>query len=86
MSYVPLEHLMRSAKSLFKLVLAASERANEIGQGAPPLVRTGSKKATTMALDEFAAGKVHYIDLAAQEKPSEIPTSGGGEIDSGDEA
>lgn len=84
MAYVPLEHLMKHAKSLYKLVLCAAERANEIAQGAPLLVKTDSKKATTIALEEFSAGKIRYHDLGAEEKPSEIPSSGG-EIDSGDE-
>lgn len=71
MAYVPLEQLMKNARSLYKLVLSAAERANEIAQGAPPLVKTDSKKATTVALDEFAEGKVRYVDLSREEKTRE---------------
>lgn len=60
MAYVALEKLMRQDTSLYKLVLAAAARANELAQGAQPLVRTASKKVSTIALEEIAAGKVGY--------------------------
>lgn len=60
MSYVPLEKLMRKDTSLFKLILTAAARANELAQGAQPLVTSSSKKISTVALQEIAAGKVTY--------------------------
>lgn len=63
MAYVPLEKLMRKDTSLFKLILAAAARANELAQGAQPLTRTTSKKVSTIALEEMAAGKVHYEEI-----------------------
>ena len=60
MTYVPLEALKKKNKSLFRLVLAAAERANEINSGAPPLMETSLKSPTTVALQEFAEGKVYY--------------------------
>ena len=63
MAYVPLEKLMRKDTSLFKLILAAAARANELAQGAQPLVQTASKKVSTIALEEIAAGKVRYEEV-----------------------
>lgn len=61
MSYVPLEKLVKKDQtSIFKLVLTAASRANELAQGAQPLVKTSSKKVSTVALEEIAAGKVRY--------------------------
>jgi len=61
MAYIPLEKLLRSKDaSLFKLILTAAARANELAQGAQPLIRTSSKKVSTIALEEIASGKVSY--------------------------
>ena len=57
MSYISLEKLLRNEKtSLFKLTLVAAARANELAQGAQPIVKTLSKKVSTIALEEIAAG------------------------------
>lgn len=60
MTRIPLEKLMRKDTSLFKLILAAAARANELAQGAQPLVQTSSKKVSTITLEEIASGKVYY--------------------------
>lgn len=61
MAYISLEKLTTEEKpSLFKLVLAAASRGNEIAKGVKPLVETESKKVTTVSLEEIAAGKVTY--------------------------
>lgn len=60
MSYIPLEKLTRKDTSLYKLILTAAARANELAQGAQPLVQTASKKVSTIALEEIASGKVSY--------------------------
>ncbi len=62
MAYIPLEKLLRSSSSLYKLVMAASKRATELSQGAEPLVQTSSKKISTIALEEIAEGKVQFED------------------------
>lgn len=62
MTYVPLEKMIEKNPSLYKLALVAAERANQLAQGAKPLVETDSKKPTTIALEEIAAGKVRYED------------------------
>lgn len=70
MAYIPLEKLMRKDTSLFKLILAAAARANELAQGAEPLIQTGSKKISTIALEEIAAGKASYKEKKAASKKS----------------
>ena len=69
MGYIPLEKLIRPDKtSLYKLVLTASARANELSQGGQPLVRTTSKKVSAVALEEIADGKVHYEETKSKKK------------------
>lgn len=58
MSYVPLEKMIKQCPSLYKLVLGASERANELNEGAEPLIKSNAKKVTTITLEEIVAGKV----------------------------
>ncbi len=70
MAYVPLEKLMKKDTSLFKLILTAAARANELAQGAQPLIQTGSKKVSTIALEEIAAGKVGYKEKKSAAKKS----------------
>lgn len=60
MAYVPLEKMIDKNPSLYKLVLLAAERANEINLGSKPLVKTESKKASTIALEEIRDGKVRF--------------------------
>ena len=69
MSYVPLEKLIKTKEtSRFKLVLTAACRANELAQGAQPLVKSESKKVSTIALEEIAAGKVRYEECKPKSK------------------
>ena len=70
MAYIPLEKLMRKDTSLYKLILMAAARANELAQGAQPLISTSSKKVSTIALEEIAAGKVHYKEVKRPQKKS----------------
>ncbi len=69
MPYVPLEKLMKKdGTSLYKLTLAAAQRANELAQGAQLLVKTSSKKVSTIALEEFAQSKVRYEEVKSKSK------------------
>ena len=71
MSYVSLEKVLKSGEnSLFKLTLTAAARGNELAQGATPLVKTHSKKVSTIALQEIAAGKVRYDEIKPKGKKS----------------
>ena len=55
---IPLEELLKTEDSHYKLVLLAARRANEIVKGSPPLIVTRSKKPAIVALEEIAKGKV----------------------------
>jgi len=67
MSYVPLEKLLDKADgSIYKLVIAASNRALEIAEGQPRLVEMeASVKPSTVALNEIAAARVTYKKIKA---------------------
>lgn len=69
MAYISLEKLLkRKEVSLFKTVLIAAARANELAQGAQPLIKTDSKKISSIALEEMAAGKVRYEETKKSKK------------------
>jgi DNA-directed RNA polymerase omega subunit len=71
MSYVPIEKMLtEKQQSIYKLVLTAAMRANELTQGAQPLVKTDAKKVTVVALEEIAAGKVRYEETKSKSKKS----------------
>jgi len=68
MGYIALEKMIKGAKSsLYRIALTAASRANELAQGAKPLVKTSSKKISTIALEEVAAGKVSYEEGKAKD-------------------
>jgi len=60
MGHQPLERLLPQANhSIYKLVLLAAKRATEIADGMPRLLEyPSSGKATSIALEEIAEGKV----------------------------
>lgn len=71
MSYIPLEKLVKKNEaSLYKLALTAAARANELATGSNPLIKTSSKKVSTVALEEIAAGKVTYEEIKGKGKKS----------------
>jgi DNA-directed RNA polymerase subunit omega len=71
MSYISLEKVLKKEDtSIFKLTLLAAARANELAQGAQPLVKTHTKKVSTIALQEIAGGKVRYEEIKPKGKKS----------------
>lgn len=68
MAHAALERLMKKDVSLYKMILTAAARANELAQGAQPLVSTTTKKVATIALEEIASGKVSYRDRKSAQK------------------
>ena len=71
MTYIPLEKLVKKPEtSIYKLTLIAAARANELAQNAQPLIKTHSKKVSTIALEEIAAGKVRYDETKPKSKKS----------------
>jgi DNA-directed RNA polymerase subunit K/omega len=64
MSYISLEKVLKSGEtSIYKITLTAAARANELAQGAQPLVKVTTKKVSTIALQEIANGKVRYEEI-----------------------
>ena len=73
MAYVPVEKLINEKNpSIYKIVLTAAARANELTQGAQPLVpaKAQSDKVSGVALAEIAAGKVRYEEIKTKGKKS----------------
>lgn len=71
MSYISLEKTLRDNQfGLYRLTLIAAARANELAQGALPLVKSRSKKVSTLALEEIVAGKVRYEETKPKSKKS----------------
>lgn len=62
MEYISTEELMKNAdKSIYKLVIAASKRAIELGSGSVKLVEADpNMKPTSIALKEIMENKVSY--------------------------
>lgn len=80
MAQVPIEELLKRCGSIYRLVILAAKRAKEVAEGAPALVETESKKATSVALEEILQGKVLYKpDETAGEKPGKKGRSKGKE-------
>ena len=70
-SHISLEQLLKTPEtSIYKTVLALSARANELAQGAQPLIKSHAKKVTTIALEECAAGKIRYEETKPKKKAS----------------
>ena len=68
-THISLEQLLKTPEtSIYKTVLALAARANELAQGAQPLVKSHAKKVTTIALEEFAAAKVRYEETKPRKK------------------
>jgi len=70
MSYKPLEELLpRAGWSVYSLVRMAANRALEISEGKPSLIKGDpNAKPTTIALDEIHAGKVVLKSVESQGK------------------
>ncbi len=47
--------------STYRYVLVAARRARQLQSGSHPLVASGSRKASRVAQEEIAAGKVSYV-------------------------
>ncbi len=60
MAHVAIEELLKQCGSVYKLVLLAAKRAKELAEGAPALVDSSHRKATSVALEEILHGRVLY--------------------------
>ena len=68
MAYIPLERMIRNNPSIYKLVLLAAERANQLNSGSKPLIESAGKKASSNALQEICEGKIKFKDEEEKEK------------------
>jgi DNA-directed RNA polymerase omega subunit len=60
MAYMPVEKIFKGSDSIYKITILAARRAVELNNGARKLIDTATSKFSTIALEEIAAGKVHY--------------------------
>jgi len=62
LSYIPIERLINEKQgSIYKLVIAASRRAVELGNGSEKLVSAdAATKLTSIALEEIKTNKISY--------------------------
>jgi DNA-directed RNA polymerase omega subunit len=58
-------------KGAFLMVNIAAQRARQIMQGAPSLVKTNSRKPAAIAIREVDAGLVPFYIIPEEEPPSE---------------
>ena len=65
MPLLPLEQLLTHVDSKYRLVIIAARRAKQLMRGAEPLLAPKSYKATYIALEEVAAGRLSYETEAA---------------------
>ncbi|MBI2871332.1 MAG: DNA-directed RNA polymerase subunit omega [Candidatus Omnitrophica bacterium] len=63
MGYTPIQELISKVPSVYKLVIVASRRVQELYGGSPKLTESHSRKLFEVALDEIRAGKVACKDL-----------------------
>lgn len=70
MTYHPIEDLLpKAGGSVYALVRLAANRALELSEGKPPLIRNPrSDKATTIALEEILQGKIEAKNNSAKKK------------------
>ena len=71
LAVIDLKLLKGDRVSRYKTVLTAAARANELAQGATPLIKSNAKKVAVIALEEIAAGKVRYEETKSKSKNSE---------------
>ena len=65
---IQIEKLLEQETSYYRLVLLAARRANELAEGAQPLVASQSKKVGITALNEIENGKVYTSESVKSEK------------------
>jgi len=56
----PLEALLDRVENKYALVIVAAKRARQLKEGALPMVEIDSGNPVTVALEEIAAGKIHF--------------------------
>lgn len=67
MTHIPFEDLTEKVDSKYRLVIIAAKRSRQLNQGTIPLVQPKGHKATYVALEEVAAGRVNYTMKSLEE-------------------
>ncbi len=57
--------------SKFRFILVAAERAKQLQAGAPPRIKTQSRKPASIAVEEVEANLVPFVILKAKETKEE---------------
>lgn len=58
---LPIEYDRQKIDGRFRIIAIAAQRAKELAVGAPPKVKTKSKKVTTIALEETISNTIEYL-------------------------
>lgn len=64
----PINELIDQAGSRYSLVIAVSKRARQIIEGDLPMIDTDSKKAVTIATNEFYQDKIECVYPVTEEE------------------
>jgi len=72
---LPIEYSKSVLDSRFRLVLIAAQRARQISDGSPVLVKSKYVKNTTLALEESIEGKLKYMTGEDARKAREMEFS-----------
>lgn len=62
----PINELIEKAGSRYSLVIAVSKRARQIIEGDAVMIKTDSKKAVTIATNEFYGDKIECVYPVSQ--------------------
>ena len=71
MARITVEDCVEHITNRFELVLVATKRARQIGNGSDPMVREENDKPTVIALREIAEGYIDENILAERDQPME---------------
>ncbi|HEY4003462.1 MAG TPA: DNA-directed RNA polymerase subunit omega [Candidatus Xenobia bacterium] len=69
-----LDDLLKHAESKFTLVTMVMRRAQDLNNGARPIVAPGDNKVVTVAMDEIATGQIKPVQTDRPPKRG-VPTS-----------
>ncbi len=70
-----LDDLLQYAESKFTLVTMVMRRAQDLNNGARPIVEAGNKKMVTIAMDEISTGKIKPVVTDRPPKRGVAPTT-----------
>lgn len=78
MARITVEDCVDKINNRFELVLKATERARQLGDGAEPFVEWDGDKPTVVALREIAENKMALFEKQAAEREAELTAESSG--------